>query len=270
MVSHDEVQGAIIRDLQNYKNVAYGLIFTIFAASIAIRGAAMRNAIIPPTDRIELVLYVCRIATLVVLILYIFRWIAVSTTELNVCISYIYIGNPRPCFYLAMFMLGLSLGLLPAFAFSTFSVFAGYMCVHLMIEFWVYRVFRDQYQRCRQLTKREGFEHSRILEALDKFWLYRPHLRRVCTVWMLAVTSCLLSVAASSLKRHWEISTTVFAVVLLLSSVLVAEFVVLWRWHAAQMDGIEKVLIAAAKPRVNRTIPTSRCSTPSRDQVAHP
>jgi hypothetical protein len=245
MVNQGEIPGAVIRDFQNFKNHAYALIFTLLVASFAINWSRIWTKLVLPASNADLLPYAIRMAALGVVILHILRWISNSTSELNLCIAHVNIGTPRPETFLAMFALAISLGIMPRAALMSFPMFAGYICLYSLIDLWVYSIFRRQYARCRRLTESETALHNEILQALDGFWLYRPHLRRIGVILVISTMAFFVSLGSSALQRPWSNLMDVLAAMLLLSTLLIAD-VVLSRWFAFQHDAIELASASAA------------------------
>lgn len=112
MINHGEIAGAVIRDLQNFKNAAYALIFTFLVPLIVINWSTIKPNLILPSDNSDLLVYCGRMIMLLTVIVHILRWISNSTSQLNLCISHVNIGTPRPELFFAMFALAVSLSLL--------------------------------------------------------------------------------------------------------------------------------------------------------------
>jgi hypothetical protein len=253
MINHGEIAGAVIRDLQNFKNAAYALIFTFLVPLIVINWSTIKPNLILPSDNSDLLVYCGRMITLLAVIVHILRWISNSTSQLNLCISHVNIGTPRPELFFAMFSLAVSLSLLAFAAAVSLAVFAGYMCVYLLISLWVWAVFRNQYRHCRRRTKSIDEQHSAILRALDGFWIHKPQMRRLGAVWVVSVMSFLLIIWSSALEPPWRGGIKVAAATLLLGSFLIAE-VVLIRWLCAQHDAIDRVVSPSAVKQAKRAL----------------
>ncbi len=241
MVNHGEIQGAIIRDLQNFKNVAYGIIVTFVVASFAIYSSIARASMLLPSSGVDLCTYIGKLVRLLVVMVLILRWVAGSTSELSFCIAHLHIATPRWQMYFAMCVLAGALGLMAVFAVMPLEWFAGYMCGYALVDRWVYKVFIREYMRSRHLTMPDNPQHDAILQALDEFW-YRPHVGRVDVMLAVSAVSFALSLVALLFQPPWRIVTRILATTVLLVTLLLAEYI-LSRWQTSQDDAIDRATL---------------------------
>jgi hypothetical protein len=230
MVSHSEVDGAVIRDIQNYKNGAYTLIFSIFFASAAIAWSMLKHRLIPPAIPSELPGYVCRLILLPMVIVLILRWIAASISEFSLWITYLVFRTPRSQVFLSMFGLSFILGMMSVATLLDFPIFAAYMSGYLAFNLWTQWIFNSHYARVRARTSPQSAEHKLIVAALDRYWLRRPQLGRIAAMLLFTVNSLTIWLATAN-HAAWAFRGKLGAQILIILTLLIGEAVIsVWRW----------------------------------------
>jgi hypothetical protein len=244
MVVHGEVRGAVIRDLQNFKNAAYALIFTVMLASFGTNWSTIKPRLTPPPTVGALPVYLGRIAVLVSVVVLILRWVAASTSELNLWISNLTIDSPRSHVFLSMFVLALVLGVMAFVSLQTFGVFLGYMVVYFAVNILAQASFNKHYARLRKHTAIESECHARIVVALDHYWLEQPQLGRLFVMFLFSLLALVLWLTAADFAARWQASMKLAAEFVFVFALASGEVVIsIWRWR--RDDAIEAAEDAA-------------------------
>ena len=186
-LSHSPQEQDFIQSVHQMQYLSYGLIFFTFLgfAGLLVFSATFRSFFQFSGSTMQMMLAVLRIVLGITAMFLIGMWIAATFHEML-----LWVNNLRVVFvtyqvYLAMILTAVGLGVLLLMVWDI-MFFSGYFALFLLFNYWSQWLANDFFANALAET-RQTSQNSKLLEALEKYWLKRPQLARIVTMMFIAL-----------------------------------------------------------------------------------
>lgn len=249
---HSDMDQEFIQSVHQMQYLSYGLIFLTLLglAGLLVFSETFRSFFVFTGSTLQTTLAILRIMLGVAVMFLIGMWIAATFHELLLWINNLQIVFVTYQVYLAMILTAIGLGLMLLMVWDI-MFFSGYFALFLLFNYWSQWLANDYFANALAETPRTP-QNSKLLEALETYWLKRPQLARIVTMMFIALVAFALSLTGHfGAQGKREVLDLVAYALIILNIVVGEAIVVFWR-------GRRDLAISKARPRRVHTPSSSK------------
>ena len=227
---HSYKDQEFIQSVHQMQYLSYGLIFFTFLgfAGLLVFSPTFRSFFVFSGSTMQTTLAVLRIILGITAMFLIGMWIAATFHELLLWINNLQIVFVTYQVYLAMILTAVGLGVLLLMVWDI-MYFSGYFALFLLFNYWSQWLANDYFANALAETPQTP-QNSKLLEALETYWLKRPQLARIVTMMFVALVAFALSLTGHfGAQRKREVLDLVAYGLIILNIVAGEALVVFWR-----------------------------------------
>jgi hypothetical protein len=229
-ISHSTQDLEFIQSVHQMQYLSYGLIFFTFLAfaGLFVFSETFRSFFVFGGSNVRTMLAILRIVLGVAAMFLIGMWIAATFHELLLWINNLQIVFVTYQVYLAMILTAVGLGVMLLMVWNV-VLFSGYFALFLLFNYWSQWLANDYFANALAETPRTS-ENSKILAALETYWLKRPQLARVVTMMFVSLIAFALSLTGHFGARNKMEVLDVIAYALIILNIVCGEaLIIFWR-----------------------------------------
>jgi hypothetical protein len=227
---HSDKDQEFIQSVHQMQYLSYGLIFFTFLglAGLLVFSETFRSFFVFSGSTMQTTLAVLRIVLGVTVMFLIGMWIAATFHELLLWINNLQIVFVTYQVYLAMILTAVGLGVMLLMVWDI-MFFSGYFALFLLFNYWSQWLANDYFANALAETPRTP-QNSKLLAALETYWLKRPQLARIVTLMFIALLAFALSLTGHfGAQRKREVLDLVAYGLMILNIVAGEALVIFWR-----------------------------------------
>jgi len=241
--SHSPQDQEFIQSVHQMQYLSYGLIFFTFLgfAGLLVFSETFRSFFVFSGSTTRTALAILRIALGVIAMFLVGMWIAATFHELLLWINNLKIVFVTYQVYLAMILTAVGLGVMLLMVWSI-MMFSGYFALFLLFNYWSQWLANDYFANALAETRRTP-ENSKLLEALETYWLKRPQLARIVTMMFISLVAFALSLAGHFGAQNKREVLDLVAYGLMILNILCGEALII-AWRSRRDTAIAKAKTA--------------------------
>ena len=234
-----------IQSVHQMQYLSYGLIFFTFLAfaGLFVFSETFRSFFVFGGGTMRTVLAVLRIVLGVTALFLVGMWIAATFHELMLWINNLQIVFVTYQVYLAMILTAVGLGVMLLMVWNI-MMFSGYFALFLLFNYWSQWLANDYFANALAETPRTP-KNSKLLDALETYWLKRPQLARVVTMMFISLIAFALSLTGHFGARNEVEVLDLIAYVLMILNIVGGEALIIM-WRSRRDSAIARAMPARA------------------------
>ncbi|HET6842470.1 MAG TPA: hypothetical protein VFK06_12425 [Candidatus Angelobacter sp.] len=220
-------------DFGAFKGAAYAMILAIGGTAIGVTIEPFKFMWTSFINSPGTPLYITRIALFLFIFILVALWVIQTQFEMGLWLR---MTNPpfgRKQIYIAIVILAVVLGLALAFAYNIIFI-SLLMTVYFLINYWGAWICEDHFAQALSLTRSDTHQNkisADTLNAMEYYWLRRPHLGRIVTLMFFASMSFALALTAGLGPEEQRQPRELAAYVVLIADIVAGEILInYWRF----------------------------------------
>lgn len=228
---------------ESWRSQTYQGIVLVFGAAVAASGNKLSEIWLPPSDPLEMELYIVRILLFLLFVAWAVRFVYATDKELMLWKKALGdIGSPT-LGRMAMLATAIYLGLLMAFPHRIVFV-SGLFTASLCINYWTQRMCNKVFARELVAGKKRYAAVTwrlQILEVMECYWVRRPQLARLVGMMLLSALAFGLALVGAEHAEPQKSHLYVIAYIILIGDLIVCETVISY-WRYDRNKTIDNIL----------------------------
>jgi hypothetical protein len=240
--SHSPQDHEFIQSVHQIQYLSYGLIFFTFLgfAGLLVFSETFRSFFVLNGSPMRTALAVLRIVLGVTAMFYVGMWIAATFHELLLLINNLKIVFVTYQVYLAMILTAVGLGVMLLMVWNI-MLFSGYFALFLLFNYWSQWLGNGYFANALAETPRTP-DNSKLLEALETYWLKRPQLARIVTMMFISLVAFAISLTGHFGARSEGEVLDLAAYGLMILNIVCGETVIIF-WRSRRDSAIARTKV---------------------------
>jgi uncharacterized membrane protein (DUF485 family) len=231
-----------LQQVHQFQYLSYGLIFFTFLgfAGLLAFSETFRSFFIFGASITQTLLAILRIVLGLTAIFLVGMWIAATFAELLLWIDNLQVVLATYHVYLAIILTAVGLGVMLLMVWNI-VLFSGYFSLFLLFCYWSQWLANDYFANALAETPLTP-DNSKVLEALETYWLKRPQLARIMTMMFISLVAFAISLTGHFGAQNKREVLDLVAYGLMILNILCGEAIII-SWRSSR-----DAAIARAKP----------------------